>query len=93
MEKEVFIKRVREEYESYLDELKKLDTESIINLSFKTATYYDLMSFLEGKVSSIEDNKKLELFSLERPIASIYAEYLKSDDSMEKYDNLIREIF
>lgn len=87
---EQLIEKAENEYEVFIDKLKLLDKEEIIDKAYEIVAKSDILALIQCEDYSPESLDTL--LRLEKPLSTIYSKWLETDSSvMDELRNTIDE--
>jgi hypothetical protein len=84
---------VKAEYESYIDEVKKMPPEKIVDEAYKISILYDIYISLDPDTSSVSAERLRALHSIDKPLWCLYHTWMKRDITyMDDITDVIKDV-
>ena len=88
--KNLLIQKVQSEYDEFIENLKKLPSEKVINFSYEKVIKEDLVTSIES--TNLDEIQAKSLYRLKYPLDYCYREWLDNDLShMEMLEDTIND--
>ena len=88
--KNLLIQKVQSEYDEFIESLKKLPSEKVINFSYEKVIKEDLVTSIES--TNLDEIQAKSLYRLKYPLDYCYREWLDNDlNHMEMLEDTIND--
>ena len=88
--KNVLIQKVQSEYDEFIESLKKLPSEKVIDFSYEKVIKEDLVTSIES--TNLDEIQAKSLYRLKYPLDYCYKEWLDNDlNHMEMLEDTIND--
>lgn len=74
-------KKVKQEYDEFIEDLKKLPPETIIESSYKKVMFEDIVMSFEGEDSFLDKKQLIVLLQFKYPLYMCYEAWMDTDYS------------